>query len=402
MRFFAVATQGLVDALEVELQELGFETIEKTPSGVYFESTMKGCYKANLMSRVASRILWPLHEGRARQGEDLYELMNQHDFTSYFSPDKTMKIDAVVKECSIRDQRFVAMKTKDVLADQFRARFDKRPDVDTESPQVRLFVKGYRDHYMIALDTTGEALFRRGYRLQQGLAPLKETLAAGLLKYSGWEPGMNLVDPMCGSGTFLIEAAMMASKITPGGTRKSFAFQALRNYDKAVWEKVVSESLSEELDLPQPETFQFYGYDMDKKVLEAARENAKRAGVDHLIQFQRRNISELSAPTKTGMIITNPPYAARLGDLHELKDVYRDFSHTLKTHFTGWSAWLLSGNKELIADLRLKSTRKVFVYNGAIECRFLKYEMFKDMPDSRVYRSRPIKEKVGEHKSSGL
>ncbi len=397
MRFFAVATQGLVDALEIELQELGFETTEKTPSGVYFESSLKGCYRANLMSTIASRILMPLYEGRAREGEDLYELMNQFDFSGLFSVKKTMKIDAVVKDCSIRDQRFVAMKVKDVIADQFRTAFGERPNVDTLNPQVRFFVKGYQDYYMIAIDTSGEALFRRGYRLQQGEAPLKETLASGLLKYSGWQPGMVLVDPMCGSGTFLIEAAQRVLKMAAGGTRKGFGFEHLANFDKLGWEKTVQQSLSGELEIPKETPIRLFGYDVDKRVLEMAKENARRAGVDHLIVFQKRSIAELSPPrvlnedgtvdTTPGIVIANPPYAARLGEMHELKDVYRDFSHSLKHRFHGWTAWLLSGNKELMAELKLKATRKIFVFNGAIECRFLKYEMFQGAPEARVYRS---------------
>jgi len=393
MKFFAVATQGLVDALETELVELGFETLDKTPSGVYFEASMKGAYKANLQSRIASRILWPLHEGRAREGEDLYHLMDEHDFTQYFDPSKTFKVEASVKECSIRDQRFVAMKVKDVIADQFRNRYQSRPNVDTENPQVQFFVKGYKDHFMISIDTSGEALFRRGYRMRQGLAPMKETLAAGLLHYSGWDPATEvLVDPMCGSGTILIEAAMKMAHLAPGGFRKSFGFQNLTNFNRQDWEKVASLGMADEIEIPATEPIRLFGYDVDSKAIQMAVENAKRAGVDHLIQFKKCSIAELTAPAPKGMIVTNPPYAARLGEMEDLSGLYKDFSHTLKKNFHGWSAWVLSGNKELIGDLKLKATRKHFVFNGAIECRFLKYDMFVGASEDRVYRSKAFNE----------
>ena len=225
----------------------------------------------------------------------------------------------------------------------------------------------------MAIDTSGESLFKRGYRTETGEAPLKENLAAGLLKVTEWDGNSPLVDFMCGSGTFLIEAAMMAMNIAPGINRKRFGFQNWLNFDKATWENVVQMAMdSEKTELP----FKFYGFDIDSKVIRTAKENARNAGVDGVIEFKKESVATVEPPVEKGMIVVNPPYGARIGDEDNLRDVYRDLSFTLKHRFKGWDAWILSGNKDLIADLKLKSTKKHFVFNGNIECRFLKYSMF--------------------------
>jgi len=223
------------------------------------------------------------------------------------------------------------------------------------------------------VDLSGDSLFKRGYRKEVGEAPLKENLAAGLIKVTEWDGKSSLVDLMCGSGTFLIEAAMMALNIAPGLNRSGFGFQKWLNYDESAWEKIVAEAMeSEKEDLD----FKFFGYDIDRRVLTNAKDNAKRAGVDHVIEFRKEAVATVEPPAESGLVVVNPPYGARIGDEDNLRDVYRDLGYTLKHRFKGWDAWILSGNKELIADLKLKSTRKHFVYNGNIECRFLKYSMF--------------------------
>lgn len=372
-QFLATTATGLVEPLEIELQNMGFENIVKMSSGVFFDSNWEGVYKANLHSRLASRIVKPILDFPAYKGEDLYNNILKHDFTKYIDPHQTFKIEASVIDCAIADQRFVAMKVKDAIADQFRDKFDVRPDVDTENPHMRIMVKGYRNQFHVMLDTSGESLFMRGYRKETGLAPMKENLAAGLLMLADWDQKSPLVDPMCGSGTLLIEGAMMALKMAPGAGRRQFGFMHLKNYDKALWEKVVDEAADQEL---QDLDFKFYGADIDRRVLTAAKENARRAGVDHVIEFKSESIATYIPPIQQGLLVTNPPYGARLGEEDILKDVYRDLGFTLKHRFKGWDAWILSGNKDLILDMRLKATRKHFVYNGPLECRFLKYSMF--------------------------
>lgn len=372
-QFFASTARGLVEPLEIELKELGLKVTDKYIGGVFFESNWEGCYKANLHSRLASRILKPILDFTAYQPEELYTQIRRHDFTKYIKPTQTISIDASVSESKMRDQRFVAMKVKDAIVDQFREKFGVRPDVDNENPDLRIHVRCIKNQFNVALDTSGDSLFKRGYRREVGEAPLKENLAAGLIKITEWDQKSPIVDLMCGSGTFLIEAAMMALNIAPGINRKRFGFQNWLSYESEAWDKVVQEALdAEKEELP----FKFYGYDIDRRVLTSAKDNAKNAGVDHVIEFKKEAVATVEAPVEKGLIIVNPPYGARIGDEDNLRDVYRDLGFTLKHRFKGWDCWILSGNKELIADLKLKSTRKHFVFNGNIECRFLKYSMF--------------------------
>ncbi|NUN04872.1 MAG: RNA methyltransferase [Bdellovibrio sp.] len=371
--FFASTARGLVEPLEKELKDLGLKVTDKYIGGVFFESNWEGCYKANLHSRLASRILKPVLDFTAYQPEELYNQILRHDFTKYIKPTQTISIDASVTESMMRDQRYVAMKVKDAIVDQFRDKFGVRPDVDNENPSLRIHVRAIKNQFNVAIDTSGDSLFKRGYRKEVGEAPLKENLAAGLIMVTEWDKQSPLVDFMCGSGTFLIEAAMMAKNIAPGISRKRFGFQNWLNYEPEAWDKVVQEAMDAEIEeLP----FKFYGFDIDRKVLNNAKDNAKRAGVDDVIEFKKEPVATVEPPVEKGMIIINPPYGARIGDEDNLRDVYRDLSFTLKHRFKGWDAWILSGNKELIADLKLKSTRKHFVFNGNIECRFLKYSMF--------------------------
>lgn len=371
-QFFATTAHGLVDALEQELKDLGFSIERKISSGVFFESNWAGCYRANLESRLASRILKPLLDFPAYNGDDLYHNIKKHDFTKYINPEQTLKIEASVIESALQDQRYIAMKIKDSIVDQFSEKFGKRPDVDTEYPHMRIVVKGIKNRYHVMLDTSGESLFIRGYRKETGPAPLKENLAAGLVALTGWDKESPIVDPMCGSGTILIEAAMMALKMAPGFHRRHFGFMDFLGFNEESWEEVMADVASKELD---DLDFKLYGFDIDRRVLQMAKENARSAGVDHVIEFKAESITTLQAPIEKGMMITNPPYGARIGDEDNLRDVYRDLSHTLKNQFKGWDSWILSGNKDLIKDLHLKSTRKHFVYNGPLECRFLKYSM---------------------------
>lgn len=371
--FFASTARGLVEPLEIELKELGLKVTDKYIGGVFFESNWEGCYKANLHSRLASRILKPILDFTAYQPEELYTQILRHDFTKYIKPTQTISIDASVSESKMRDQRFVAMKVKDAIVDQFRDKFGVRPDVDNENPDLRIHVRCIKNQFNVALDTSGDSLFKRGYRRDVGEAPLKENLAAGLIKLTEWDQQSPIVDLMCGSGTFLIEAAMMAMNIAPGINRKKFGFQNWLSFDSEAWDKVVQEALDgEKEELP----FKFYGYDIDRRVLTSAKDNAKRAGVDEVIEFKKEAVATVEPPVEKGLIVVNPPYGARIGDEDNLRDVYRDLGFTLKHRFKGWDCWILSGNKELIADLKLKSTRKHFVFNGNIECRFLKYSMF--------------------------
>ena len=375
-KFFASCPTGLADLVEKELQELGLKTGTKTMGGVVFDSNWEGCYKANLHSRFASRILKPLLDFPAYTPEEIYNNVRKHDFTKYIKPDQTIAIDATVRESKMADQRFLAMKVKDAIVDQFRDKYGVRPNVSNDNPDLRIHIKGVRNQFHMQLDTSGHSLFMRGYRTKTGEAPLKENLGAGFIALAGWDKKSPLLDLFCGSGTILIEAAMMAANMAPRIHREGFGFMNLLDFNQEAWLKVLDEAESQELESIEALLF---GYDHDKRVLQMAKDNARNAGVAKFIEFKNTPISVAAPPPEVpaGMILTNPPYGARIGDEDNLKDVYRDLGFTLKTRFDGWDAWILSGNKELLSEMKLKSTQKVFLMNGNIECRLLKYEMYK-------------------------
>lgn len=375
--FFASIPKGLADVMAEELTSLGAQVTKKSAGGVTFETNWEGCYRINLRSRFASKILKPVLEFPAYQPEDLYHNVRKHDFTKYMDVNGTLAVDAKIQESMIRDQRYVALKIKDAIVDEFREKFDGiRPNVDSENPTLSVYVRASRNQFTVALDTSGESLFKRGYKRIQTAAPLKENLAAALVALSGWDGKSPIVDPMCGSGTILIEAALMARRIAPGSLRKKFGFQGWKTFDPEAWERVVSEAMEDEV--PGESESQeplFFGYDMDRKTLEIAKQNARIAGVDDLIEFRREPVASVKSPAKNAIVITNPPYGARIGEEDLLKDLYRDLAYMLKTEFAGSKAFILSGNRNLIQEVKLKSTRKHFLFNGAIECRFLEYDI---------------------------
>lgn len=369
-----MTSRGLSDVLEQELRNLGVTKVLKGPGGVYFDGNWSSCYRVNLRSRVATRVILPILDFPAYKPEELYHNVLKHDFTKYIAAEGTIAVEANVRDSGqFRDQRFVAMKIKDAIVDQFREKFGVRPNVDSENPDLRIIARAFKNQFSLSIDTTGDALFKRGYRVGRTDVHLKEHLAAGLLLIAGYEGDKPVVDPMCGSGTLLIEAAMIALKIAPAGSRKSFAFQKLNSFKKDEWQKEVEAAMADErseLD------FKFYGYDVDRRALEAARANAEAAGVAEYIEFQRHPMETLSAPVENGVMIVDPPYGARTGEIDELMETYKNLAHTMKTGFKGWNCFVLSGNPELSAAMKLKAERKFPVFHGPIECRLLKYNMF--------------------------
>lgn len=398
--FFALTSRGLVDVLRDELAELGARKLDKEPGGVYFDSNWATVYRANLRLRTATRVVRPILHFPAYKNEELYNNIRKFDFTSLIDSEGTIAVEASVRDSAFKDQRFVAMKVKDAIVDQFREKTGVRPSVDTENPDLVVVVRAFKNHFSVSLDTSGDPLFKRGYRTGTGEAPLKEHVAAGLLRLAEWDGETPIVDPMCGSGTILIEAALQARKVAPGTLRRRFGFMNWKGFDEAIFKQeleaalALEEEAADQLEAtlkrvypnPLPQVAGgsveekkrplFFGYDVDSKVVKIAQANAKEAGVDDLISFRRHAMETLEAPVEKGIIITNPPYGTRLGNTESLKDTYRDLAFTMKSRFKGWTAYVLSGDPELSASMKLKATRKSLVYNGPIECRLLKYEMF--------------------------
>ncbi|MCB0385877.1 MAG: RNA methyltransferase [Bdellovibrionales bacterium] len=374
-KFLALTSFGLRDVLEDEIREMGLKIVDKEATGVFFESNWEGAYRANLCLRTATKILLPVLDFPAYKPEDLYHNIQKHDFTKYIRPDQTLSIDAHVRESALQDQRFVAMKIKDAIVDQFRDRCDgQRPDVDRDNPALDVVVRVYRNEVNVSVNTTGPTLSMRGYRKSSVMAPLREHLAAGLIRMTGWDGHSPLMDPMCGSGTFLIEAALMALNVAPGTFRKRFAFQGFKGFQEDAWKTVLEEAMDKEYtNIP----YKIYGMDINGVALKSAQENAEDAGVSEYITFKKGPIVTLEPPpgNTPGIMVVNPPYGERLGITEDLKDVYRDLAHSLKQGFKGWKLFLLSGNQELTAALKLKAEKRHRVYNGNLDCRFLEYHI---------------------------
>lgn len=372
-KFLAITSRGLLEPLASELEELSLKRVHQRPDSVEFEGPWADLYKVHLHSRIATRVLLPISDFTAYNEDDLYfGVLRKHDFTQYISPEQTFRIEAHVREHrNLRDQRFVAMRVKDAIVDQFRKKFEKRPNVGSDDEaDLRVVVRVVGPAVSLALDLTGESLSYRGYRKHTGQAPLREHVAAGLLRIAGWKMPQILVDPFCGSGTVLIEAALGCS----GGVSKRykpFAFERLRGFQQDVWQNLKRE-VHRKAAPPKPVLF---GFDKDPQIIEKARLNARAAGVENWISFQVRDVSDLKHPAESGMIVTNPPYGERLDDVAGAKELMGRFSQTLKAGFKGWDCWILSGNAEVISGLKLKAKRRAPVWNGPIECRFLHYPL---------------------------
>lgn len=372
-RFIALTSRGCVDVLLEELQSMGLENLQKTPGGCFFEGPWAHAYRVNLQSRIATRVLLTILDFSAYNQDDLYNNIRKHDFTKYIDPSQTIAVESSTSSEIFRDQRFVALKVKDAIVDQFREKYDVRPDVDSKNADFVINVRVQGSSVSVGLDTSGSALFRRGYREERVDAPLKEYLAASLLRMTGWNGEVPLVDPMCGSGTILIEAALQGLGISPGTLRRRFAVQKWKVFQREAWEQETASALATEKEFPPGLLF---GSDIDRKAVSAAKTNARAADVADLISFSTNGVDMISPPEgPPGIVIVNPPYGERLGELDLLKDSYRDLGFTLKTKFKGWTAWVLSGDPELPGLMGLKSTRRIPVFNGPIECRFLKYEI---------------------------
>lgn len=370
-RFLAVTSRGLIEPLAAELTELQFKNVKAKPDGVEIDCSWAEMQRLHFETRLATRVLLPVADFTAYNEQDLYYgVLRQHDFTQYIDVKQTLRVEAKVREhVKLRDQRFVAMKVKDALCDQFRKKFNTRPSVgDDEGADLRVVVRVVGPKVSLALDLTGESLSNRGYRLAAGEAPLRENVAAGLLRVAEWKAGVAVVDPFCGSGTILIEAALMAAGRPAICKSRSYAFERLKNF-KPLERKSASP-------MAAPGEPKFFGFDRDSSVIRKARENAKRAGVEKWISFEPFDVRELHVPSvEPGLLLTNPPYGERLEDAERAQAILSDFSATLKNQFKGWTAWILSGNTEAIKGLRLKAERRTPIWNGPIECRFLKYSI---------------------------
>ena len=370
-KFFATCPRGLEQLLAEELQQLKAENIHAVGGGVEFRGDFPLCYRANLESRIASRILWQVATDHYRSEDDIYRTTYALQWNDWFEPALTIRVNVTATRSPLRSLGFVTLKIKDAVCDKFRRLSGRRPSVDTRRPDVR--IQGYLTDrgFTLYLDTTGDPLFKRGKRISAGEAPLRENLAAGVLRLAGWVPGTALLDPMCGSGTFLLEAAQIALDIAPGLGRR-FAFEKLKNFAARRWRELLQQSAARQ----KPRgPLSIYGSDLSGEALQSARANLAAAGLKEVVSLKQANILEISAPAKEGIIVTNPPYGVRLGELQELAELYPKLGDVLKKKFSGWRAYILSADMRLPKLIRLAASKRTPLFNGPLECRLFEYKM---------------------------
>lgn len=369
---FASCPQGLEEALAAELQALGYDDVRTGRAGCHFRANWTGIMRANLNSRLATRVLVQLAQAPVRTEDDILELARRTPWEQWFGPEHTLRVDTSAIRSPMQSLQYCNLRAKDGICDRIRDREGERPSIDTVRPDARVHLFLDHDSATLYLDSTGEALFKRGWRLDKGAAPLRENLAAGMLALAGWDPSKALLDPFCGSGTILIEAAWIALGIPPGIARP-FGFERLRDHSHSYWVDIKNDaraSIASQLDIP------LLGYDIDSSALAAARQNMKRARLDPgLIRFESGDARQALPPKdiQPGWIVTNPPYGERLEDADDA--LWQEWASHLKQHYDGWNVNVISSDLELPRALRLKPRRRHPLYNGALDCRMFSFEM---------------------------
>jgi putative N6-adenine-specific DNA methylase len=370
-KLFAPCPRGLETPLAVELAGLGASAVQTVAGGVAFEGDARVVYRVNLESRIATRLLLRLFTLPYRSEEDIYRASYELDWPQRFDVGRSIRVYLTAQRCPLKSLDFLTLRIKDAVCDRFRSAVGSRPNVDTRAPEVRIHAFLDATQFTLYLDTSGEPLFKRGARAAAGEAPLKENLAAGILRLTGWQPGTALLDPMCGGGTFLAEAAQIALDIAPGSER-GFGFEKLKSFDAALWRELRSEAAGRRKPLVQ---LPIYGSDLYGDTLKLAHANLRAAGVEQAVQLKQANALEISAPAETGVLVTNPPYGERMGEQHELAAFYPRFGDVLKQKFAGWNCYILSADMNLPRLIKLQVSRRTPLFNGALECRLFEYKM---------------------------
>ena len=369
-KMIAKTFMGLEEVLAQELTELGAKNVEKGNRMVSFIGDKEMMYRANFQLHTAIRILKPIATFKASSAEEMYEKVQEIDWSEYIGKGKTFSVDSVVYSEDFRNSRFVTYKVKDAIVDQFREKTGERPNISVSSPDIRISIHISDNDATVALDSSGESLHRRGYRQESVEAPLNEVLAAGMILMTGWKGETDFIDPMCGSGTLLIEAALIARNMAPGLFRKEFAFEKWPDFDADLFDKIYNDDSQE-----REFNHHIYGYDVDIKAVNTARLNAKAAGLTSDITVTEQDFKNFTKPQNKSIIVTNPPYGERIST-PDLLGTYKMIGERLKHEFTGNDAWILSYREECFDQIGLKPSLKIPVYNGSLECEFRKYQMF--------------------------
>jgi putative N6-adenine-specific DNA methylase len=373
-KFEMVATTllGLEEIVADELRSLGAEGIEILTRAVRFQGDKKLLYKSNLHLRTALKVLKPFTKFMLRDDIDLYKKVKRIEWDQYLSVDGTLAIEATVNGDHFTHSQFASLKAKDAIVDQFREKYDRRPSVDLKNPDLRVNLHINDRTCTVSLDSSNSPLGKRGYRTAQSLAPMSEVLAAGIIALSGWDKKRNFIDPMCGSGTFSTEAALIACNMAPGRLRH-FGFEKWNDFDAALWEMLKKEAESQIIK-PQCE---IVGSDIDARSVEIAKRNAANAGVDQYVRYEQRDFLKSVKQFSNSIIMINPPYGERLKEKEEIVPFYQEIGTQLKHYYENCDAWIISGNIEALKFIGLRPSRKIRLFNGPIECKLQKYDLFK-------------------------
>jgi putative N6-adenine-specific DNA methylase len=379
----AKTLSGLEETLAAELTALGAADVWPGNRAVEFAGDKQLLYKMNLWCRTATRILHPIAAFAAPDSDRLYQGVAALDWAPYLDPDMTLAVDAVAIESAFDNSLFVAQRVKDAVVDQFRKRNGKRPSVDADNPDLRINIHIHGDKATLSLDSSGGPLTRRGYRTEGGKAPLSEVLAAGIVRLTEWDMATPLIDPMCGSGTIVIEVAMVARNIAPGLLRKQFGFMRWKDYDEALYRQLVREARQAiKADLP----VEIVGSDIDRRAIDEAKANARRAGVEGNIRFEVKPFDQQTPPSGPGTVVMNPPYGERIA-IRDIESFYQSLGDVLKQKYDGYTAFILSGNPEAAGHIGLRTSRRIKLFNGPLECRLLRFELYKGSRKSKYHAS---------------
>ncbi|EUJ10072.1 putative N6-adenine-specific DNA methylase [Methylophilaceae bacterium 11] len=370
-QYFATCPRGLEALLVNELHTSGARDIKPTDGGVSFVGELAVCYHANLHSRIATRILIQVGRGKYATEDDLYQAAYKLNWPNWFEVKHDFMVKVTGVKCPLKSLEFATLKIKDAICDKFRQVVNSRPYIDTKTPAVRVHAYLTADSYQYYVDTSGNALYQRGNRKASIEAPLRENLAAGILQLTGWKPGQALLDPMCGSGTFLLEAAMMALQIAPG-LHRSFGFEKLKNFESDTWKKIKNAALK----AVKPANFQkLYGSDMDLRAVRVTKQNLTEAGLLEAVQVAHVNFTDAVPPADEGVLVANPPYGVRIGEDEELALLYPKMGETLKRKFSGWNTYFLTNDLRLPKLMRLTPSKRTPLFNGPLECRLFEIKM---------------------------
>jgi len=361
---------GLENVLAQELTQMGANNVQIGRRMVSFTGDKEIMYRANFQLHTAIRILKPIRHFKARSAEEVYDEVKKIDWSLYIEKGKTFSVDSVVYSEEFRNSRFVTYKVKDAIVDQFRENTGTRPNISVSNPDMRFHIHIADEDATLSLDSSGESLHRRGYRQESVEAPLNEVLAAGMIMMTGWKGDTDFIDPMCGSGTLLIEAALIAQNMSPGVFRKEFAFEKWSDFDRELFDRIYNDDSQE-----RPFNHHIYGYDIDMKAVNTARLNARAAGLTNIISIEQADFKNFKKPANKSVLVMNPPYGERISTPN-LLGTYKMIGERLKHEFMGNDAWVLSYREECFEQIGLKPSIKIPVFNGSLECEFRKYAIF--------------------------